>query len=85
MSSPFSISLFFLILTCSLNVSAQVKASLSAEERTKLMNLSTTVYLPAMGPWRHLTNVPAILILAGILQKNGTPPSINRCLNFMRM
>ena len=73
MPSPYSICLFFLILTCSLNVSAQVKASLSAEERTKLMNLSTTVYLPAMGPWRHLTNVPAILILAGILQKNGTP------------
>ena len=74
MPSPLSIGLLFLILTCSLNVSAQVKASLSVEERTKLMNLSTAVYLPAMGPWRHLTNVPAILILAGILQKNGTPP-----------
>ena len=73
MPSPLSIGLLFLILTCSLNVSAQVKASLSVEERTKLMNLSTAVYLPAMGPWRHLTNVPAILILAGILQKNGTP------------
>ena len=73
MPSPLSIGLLFLILTCSLNVSEQVKASLSVEERTKLMNLSTAVYLPAMGPWRHLTNVPAILILAGILQKNGTP------------
>ena len=82
MSSPFSISLFFLILTGSFNVSAQVR--LSAEEK-KLMNVSTADCLSAIRPWRHLANVPAILNLEGILQKNGTPPSINRCLNFMRM